>query len=103
MENSPPGTRVDFGGPPVQIPRVFHLNPKEILRLSFTCPEVNADMCAAFQMLPSQGVGNLTFEIRVSDSSLLDFEARTEIRVMVCAMNTLHTRIYRDFLSCVTH
>jgi hypothetical protein len=85
-ENSPPGTRIDFGdqGGAIQVLRVFHQNSGESLRLAFACHEGAMELCTAFQILPGQGMGNFSFEVRVGDASLLDHEARKEIKFMVC-------------------
>lgn len=102
-ENSVSGTLVSFGA---ILPRVSHQHPNEIVALSLqpggasnkidnsprhqitTHPQhshkVHKDMdIEGFQVLPSQGSSNFSFEIRVTDSKVLDYETATEFTFLV--------------------
>lgn len=104
-ENSLPGTAVQFGSLPLSI---SHPNPGERLSLSLTNPGESSSLTRrqfigpmnsnniynrhqqpqdslvdTFELIPSHGVGNFSFEVKVADSKLLDFELYPEIRLMV--------------------
>lgn len=106
-ENSVSGTLVSFGA---VVPRVSHQHPNEIIALSLqpggasnkidtssrhhsinnhiqssshNTNSINEMDVPGFQVLPSQGSGNFSFEIRVTDSKLLDYESTTEFTFLV--------------------
>jgi len=96
-ENSVSGTLVQFG---VTEPRVSHQHPNEIIALTLqpgAAPnnidsphhisqqnKNNHDQdVVGFQVLPSQGSGNFSFQIRVTDSKVLDYETTKEFNFYV--------------------
>ncbi|CAL8106639.1 unnamed protein product [Orchesella dallaii] len=101
-ENSVSGTLVQFG---VTEPRVSHQHPTEIIALTLqpgAAPN-NIDSphhisqsknnphdqdVGGFQVLPSQGSGNFSFQIRVTDSKLLDHETTKEFTLYVVAVTS---------------
>lgn len=91
-ENALPGTLVQFG----MALRVSHQNPAEIINLSFSSGPSGGistfsgggnELMNAFQIFPTQGSGNFSFEIRVAGSTLLDYELYHDIRFMVRKFN----------------
>ncbi len=104
--SSLPGTVIQFGSSL----SVSHPNPGDIITLSIS-PVTNSlnsdsrnqipnrsrpfigpinakvpsptEVMKTFEVIPSQGVGNFSFEVRVTDSKILDYEVYHEIKFMV--------------------
>lgn len=117
-ENSVSGTLVSFG---LVLPRVSHQHPNEIIALSLqpggasnkidssprqqinnhhqSSHNSNNDLdVTGFQIIPSQGSGNFSFEIRVTDSKVLDYETTQEFTFLVSSATSRSLVMKQDGL-----
>lgn len=56
-------------------------------------PKQNQKSPNPFELIPLHGYGNVTFELRVSNSELLDFEQTT---VFKCKVNQTLSKLFHD-------
>ena len=63
--------------------QVLMQNPDEVIRLAFLGYTGNMQTCDGFEIIPQEGRGNFTFEIRVADSTILDYETLTLVKLKV--------------------
>lgn len=100
-ENALPGTLVQFGS--TSTLSVFHPNTGELITLSFQSGRESESrnrspfvgpinynqqnqhnmIINSFELIPSQGFGNLSFQVRIKDSKVLDYETLQEIKMAV--------------------
>jgi hypothetical protein len=89
QENSLIGSLVKFSAET----RIFNQIPDEMIHLGFLAYTGTSEQCDGFEIIPHEGRGNFTFEIRVSDSSILDYKTIQLVRLKVCGLESFNEGI----------